>query len=72
MLDPRVHKYIAWDDDGVAVGMSTLTRHLETVPWISPDFFAYHFPEHTAATPSTTSGSPWCTRTAARPGSSRR
>jgi len=47
MLDPRVHKYIAWDDDGVAVGMSTLTRNLETVPWISPDFFAYNFPEHT-------------------------
>ena len=48
MTDPRVHKYIAWDDDGEAVGMSTLTRHLETVPWLSPDFFAYHFPDHTA------------------------
>jgi hypothetical protein len=48
MLDPRVHKYVAWDADGNAVGMSTLTRHLETVPWISPEYFAYHFPEHTA------------------------
>ena len=27
--------------------MSTLTSNLETVPWISPDYFAYNFPEHT-------------------------
>jgi hypothetical protein len=48
MFDERVHKYVAWDAEGNAVGMSTLTRHLETVPWISPEFFAYHFPDHTA------------------------
>jgi hypothetical protein len=48
MSDPRVHKYVAWDEDGDAIGLSTLTRHLETVPWISPQYFAYHFPEHTA------------------------
>ncbi|MET0525492.1 MAG: hypothetical protein ABWZ91_11860 [Nocardioides sp.] len=47
MHDPRVHKYVAWAD-GEAIGLSTLTRHLETVPWISPQYFAYHFPEHTA------------------------
>lgn len=48
MRDPRVQKYIAWDGDGRAVAMSTLTSHLETVPWISPAYFAHHFPEHHA------------------------
>ena len=47
MRDPRVDKYVAWLGDDV-VGMSTLTTHLETVPWISPGYFAHHYPEHTA------------------------
>jgi hypothetical protein len=48
MLDGRVDKYLAHDEEGRAVAMCTLTRHLETVPWISPAYFAHHFPEHTA------------------------
>lgn len=48
MHDPRVHKYVAWDDEGRAIGMSTLTSDLETVPWISPEYFAHHYPEHSA------------------------
>jgi hypothetical protein len=48
MSDPRVLKYVAWDEAGRAIGMSTLTKHLETVPWISPAYFAFHYPEHTA------------------------
>ena len=48
MHDERVLKYVAWDEDGHAIGMSTITRHLETVPWISPAYFAHHYPEHTA------------------------
>jgi hypothetical protein len=48
MLDPRVDKYVAWDENGEAVAMCTLTNHLETVPWISPAYFAHHYPEHTA------------------------
>jgi hypothetical protein len=48
MLDERVDKYLAWDEEGEPVAMCTLTRHLETVPWISPDYFAHHYPEHTA------------------------
>lgn len=48
MQDPRVHKYVAWDDAGEAIGMSTLTSQLETVPWISPDYFAHRYPEETA------------------------
>ena len=45
MHDPRVHKYVARDDEGEAIGLSTLTNHLETVPWISPDYFRHHYPE---------------------------
>ena len=48
MHDPRVHKYVAWNDAGEAIGMSTLTNHLETVPWISPAYFRHHYPEHFA------------------------
>lgn len=48
MHDPRVQKYVAWNDCGEAVGLSTLTSHLETVPWISAAYFAHHYPEHTA------------------------
>jgi len=48
MVDERVQKYLAWDEDGQAVAMSTLTRHLETVPWISPQYFSHHYPEHSA------------------------
>ena len=48
MLDHRVDKYLAWDEDGDPVAMCTLTNHLETVPWISPAYFAHHYPEHTS------------------------
>jgi hypothetical protein len=48
MVDDRVWKYIAWDDKGTAIGMTTLTRHLETVPWISPEFYQARYPEHFA------------------------
>lgn len=48
MLDPRVDKYLARDKHGEAVAMCTLTQHLETVPWISPAYFAHHYPEQTA------------------------
>jgi pyruvoyl-dependent arginine decarboxylase len=46
MLDPRVHKYIAWDEDDLAIGMSTLTTDLETVPWLSPAYFEHRYPDH--------------------------
>lgn len=48
MLDSRVLKYVAWDEDGEAIGMTTLTSDLTTVPWISPGYFAHHYPEHHA------------------------
>ncbi|WP_227996160.1 hypothetical protein [Nocardia australiensis] len=48
MRDPRVFKYVAHDDTGEPIGVTTLTRHLETVPWISPEYFAARYPEHAA------------------------
>ncbi|SDD05880.1 hypothetical protein [Nocardioides lianchengensis] len=47
MHDPRVSKYVAWDGDDV-IGLTTLTKHLETVPWISPAYFEHHYPEQWA------------------------
>lgn len=47
MHDPRVSKYTAWED-GEVIGMTTLTNHLETVPWIAPTYFAHHYPEQWA------------------------
>lgn len=48
MADPRVWKYVAWDDQGEPQALATLTRTLATVPWISPEYFAALYPEHTA------------------------
>lgn len=46
MVDPRIAKYVARDTSGVAIGMSTMTRELATVPWISPEYYAARYPEH--------------------------
>ncbi|QIG43665.1 GNAT family N-acetyltransferase [Nocardioides anomalus] len=48
MLDPRVHKYIAWDEDDKAIGMSTLATDVATLPWVSPTYFQHHWPEEFA------------------------
>jgi hypothetical protein len=46
MSDPRVWKYVAWQANGRPVAMATITRSLETVPWISPEYFTSTYPEH--------------------------
>jgi hypothetical protein len=46
MADGAVMKYVAWDDDDRPVGLCTLTNRLETVPWISPEYFADRYPDH--------------------------
>ena len=48
MTDPRVWKYVAWSEAGHPVGLSTMTHVLETVPWISPEYFRARFPEQAA------------------------
>lgn len=45
MVNPLIDKYVAWDADGKAIALATLTRHMETVPWIEPAYFAHRFPE---------------------------
>lgn len=48
MADEEVWKFVAWDSQDQPVGLTTLTRNLGTVPWISPEYFAARYPEHTA------------------------
>ncbi|MEO6880642.1 MAG: hypothetical protein ABI181_06765 [Mycobacteriaceae bacterium] len=48
MNDARVQKYVAWDHEGHAVGLTTLTDDLAAVPWVSPEYYAAQFPEHAA------------------------
>ncbi|HEY5821208.1 MAG TPA: hypothetical protein VIT20_04495 [Propionibacteriaceae bacterium] len=48
MLDERVVKYVAWSDSGEPMGLTTLTTELDSVPWISPDYFEEHYPEQWA------------------------
>ncbi len=56
MQDPRVFKYVGWSS-GRPIALATMTSHLETVPWISPEYFRVRYPEHAARRArSTTSG----------------
>lgn len=48
MVDPRVLKFVSWSDDGEPLGMSTLTNCLDTVPWISADYYRTQYPDHAA------------------------
>jgi hypothetical protein len=48
MTNGEVLKYVAWDVAGNPVGMCALTRQLESVPWISPEYFAHRYPQHWA------------------------
>lgn len=45
MHDRRVDKYLATNDDGRLVGLSTFTNILAAVPLISPAYFARRWPE---------------------------
>jgi hypothetical protein len=47
MVDPRVDKIVIEDDTThELVAMCTLTNNLETVDWVSADYFAHHYPDH--------------------------
>lgn len=48
IADPRIWKYVAFDEDGQMVGLTLLTDDLTTVPWISPEYFEHHYPEQYA------------------------
>ena len=46
MTDARVWKYVAWADEDTPVALTTITKSLDTVPWISPEYFRARFPEY--------------------------
>ena len=48
MADGRIDKYLAWEDETAPVGVVTLTRELEAIPWISPEYYAACYPDHWA------------------------
>jgi hypothetical protein len=48
MRDERVVKYVARGATGEALGLTTLTNQLDSVPWISPEYFAERYPEQWA------------------------
>jgi GNAT superfamily N-acetyltransferase len=49
MADPRIDKYIVWDDEGRPIGMTTFTTDMTAVPWISAQYYTARYPEHAAA-----------------------
>ena len=48
VLDPRVVKYLARRTDGRIAGLCTLSNDLDTVPWISAEFYRSRYPGHVA------------------------
>ncbi|MDP3890948.1 hypothetical protein [Nocardioides sp.] len=49
LADPRIDKWVATGEaDGDFLGMSTLARDLQAVPWASPDFYIERYPEQAA------------------------
>lgn len=48
MADPRVWKFVAWNDRSEPVALATMTRDLTCVPWISAEYYAARYPEHAA------------------------
>lgn len=45
MADARVGKYVATSEGGEVLALSTFTNSLETMPLISPEFFAHRWPQ---------------------------
>lgn len=49
LADPRIDKWVATSEvDGSFLGLSTLARDLEAVPWASPGYYTARYPEHAA------------------------
>ena len=45
MADPRVEKYLAYDDQDRVVAVATFTNDLRTMPLVSPEYFEHRWPE---------------------------
>jgi hypothetical protein len=48
LADERICKHVAYDNAGCPIGMLTLTKDLDAVPWISPQYFEARYPDHFA------------------------
>jgi hypothetical protein len=45
MGDERLVKHVAYDKRGTPIAMLTLTQDLESIAWISPEYYERRFPE---------------------------
>jgi len=45
MADERVWKYRGVTDEGEIIALATFTNHLESMPLISPEYFAHRWPD---------------------------
>jgi hypothetical protein len=48
MTDPRVVKFVAYDEHGEATAMSFMALDLAVVPWVSVPYYAARYPEQHA------------------------
>jgi GNAT superfamily N-acetyltransferase len=48
MTDERIDKYVVRDEAGAIIALGTLATDLAAIPWISPEYFAAHYPEQLA------------------------
>jgi len=48
MADPRVDKYLIYDDQGKLQGLGTITNHIRSMPLVSPEYFEDRWPERSA------------------------
>jgi hypothetical protein len=48
MADPRVEKYLVFDEGGDLHGLATLTNDLLAVPLVSPEWFSHRWPERSS------------------------
>ncbi|GGN37158.1 hypothetical protein FHR83_006459 [Actinoplanes campanulatus] len=45
MSDPRVEKFVCFDEEGNLCGLATFSNDLYAMPLISPEYFERHWPE---------------------------
>ena len=47
MADQRIEKYVVWDD-GIPIGLTTLTADLSAIPWVSSEYYVSRYPDEAA------------------------
>ena len=48
MKDPRIDKYIVWDDDDVPIALTTFDLRPVGDPWVSREYYATRYPDAAA------------------------